>query len=90
MNAKGQIWQYIIGGLIALAVVIIILLIFYRGTERGYGGVEEKLSGLEDCDGDGAANMFDDCKCDEKIQSLPAGQSCPNPCTSPPVCKQKQ
>ncbi len=63
-NKKGMIWQYLIGGIIALFVVILILIIFSKGSGKAYDELNDRILGVGDCDGDLVSNLYDKCPCD--------------------------
>ncbi|MBI4983555.1 hypothetical protein HZC32_02825 [Candidatus Woesearchaeota archaeon] len=62
-KADSNLWWIIVVAIIAIVVVILILMWFSKSGERAFGGIEEKISGLSDCDKDNTADMFDKCPC---------------------------
>jgi hypothetical protein len=50
---------------ILLITIIVIVAVFTRLFGKEASQIEEKISGLDDEDGDGIVNMFDDCPCRE-------------------------
>jgi len=67
-DKKGQIWRYLITGIIALVVIVVIVLIFTKGGDKAAKEIESKFDDLGDTDGDGIANLFDQCKGSEGSQ----------------------
>jgi hypothetical protein len=61
LGKKGQIWRYLIGGIIALLVVVLVLLFFNRGADKGFGSIGDQFDSFNDSDGDGVADYFDNC-----------------------------
>ncbi len=59
--------------LIAAAIIAILIVIFLVMWFRGTGGeafdvINKQIVGLNDCDGDKAADSFDKCPCDPNVQ----------------------
>jgi hypothetical protein len=68
MNKKGMGGKVV--GIIITLTIGFILLIWILGFSKGgldklFTGLGDKIEDLEDCDQDGAANMFDKCPCTE-------------------------
>ena len=92
MNKKGQMWKYIVGGVLALVILIVIIIIFSKGTGVAYDDLKDKLDGAKDCDKDGAINLFDKCPCDDSVQDtwpedLKVTKECRLTCTDEDVKK---
>lgn len=65
-DKKGDLtWQQIALAIVAIVVVILVILWFRSGGEKGFGFVGQKIGELKDCDGDKVADMFDKCPCKE-------------------------
>ena len=67
ISKRGQMWRYLIGGIIALIVLIVVIVFFTRGGKQAYGGLGEKIGELQDCDKDTVADLFDKCPCDPSV-----------------------
>ncbi len=67
INKKGmsQMWWIISAAIIALLVVIFIIIWFKGSGEKAFDTVGDKIGGLNDCDCDNVADMFDKCACSE-------------------------
>jgi len=77
MNKKGMTWEQIVLAIIAVVVVVLVIWWFRSGGDKAYGQVDDKLSGLGDCDNDNVANMFDKCICDPNYgEKLETGKKC--------------
>ena len=68
-------WWVIGGAILVIVMVIFILIWFQGGGTKAFNSISEQLGGLEDCDGDTAADRFDDCPCNRAIQELTADQT---------------
>ncbi len=68
-NKKGALsWEYIIVGVLVLVVLIVVLMIFSKGAEKGGDSLLEKIEGTKhDTDKDGVANYLDKCPCDPEV-----------------------
>ena len=76
IGKKGQIWRYLVGGIIALFVVIMVLFFFNRGADKGYSTIEGTFDSFEDADEDGVADFLD--KCENTPQGIEVdGKGCP-------------
>jgi len=67
MNSKkgmSQMWWIIAVAILTLVIVILILLFFRNSSGRLFGGIDERIDSLGDCDNDGFANFNDQCVCD--------------------------
>ena len=62
-NRKGMIFPIVVMGVIAVAVMLIMISWFARDASRGSEGFSTALSSTGDCDNDGASNFIDDCPC---------------------------
>ncbi|PIN76703.1 hypothetical protein COV17_01415 [Candidatus Woesearchaeota archaeon CG10_big_fil_rev_8_21_14_0_10_36_11] len=74
-NAMSQMWWIIGTAFLVLVVVLLILLFFRSGSTKAFDTIDNQIGGLGDCDGDKAADAFDDCKCNPSIQDLSEGQT---------------
>ena len=59
-----QMWWVIGGALLVIIIVILILVWFRGGGTKAFDTIDDQLGGLQDCDGDNAADRFDECPCD--------------------------
>ncbi len=76
LGTKGQIWRYLIGGIIALFVIIMVLFFFNRGADKGYSTIEDTFDSFDDADEDGVADFLD--KCENTLQGIEVdGKGCP-------------
>ena len=76
-NKKGmeQLWWIIIVAAIAILVMILLVLWFRGSGQKGFGVIDQNIEGLEDCDEDRTADIFDDCVCDAgDNDGCPAGE----------------
>lgn len=84
-NKKGvsQTWWIIATAIIVLLVVILMVLWFRTSGGKAFETVGEKLEGLDDCDKDQVADIFDKCPCDASIlDEFPEGVTeCKTKCT---------
>ena len=69
-------WWVIGGAILVIVMVIFILIWFQSGGTKVFGSIDEQLGGLEDCDGDNAADRFDDCPCDPTKSELGENEQC--------------
>ncbi|MBT3814345.1 hypothetical protein HOE37_01355 [Candidatus Woesearchaeota archaeon] len=64
-NKKGsqQMWWIIVAAVLAI-LVMIFLMIWFKGTgDDAFDSIKDKVTGLNDCDNDNVADMFDKCPC---------------------------
>lgn len=73
-KGMSEIWWVLATAVIVLVVVILVLVFFKTGSGKLFGGIEEQISWLEDCDKDNVADFYDKCPCNPAIQDVfPAG-----------------
>ncbi len=77
-KGQGRSFWIIVTAIIALVVVVLIIWWFRSGGGKAFSEVESKIESLGDCDGDGAANMFDKCPCTPVTgEENPEAEGCP-------------
>lgn len=68
-NKKGEItFETIIVVAILLITLIVIVVWAGGGFKKLFGGVDEKIGGLQDCDDDKTTDLYDKCPCDSSVQ----------------------
>lgn len=54
-----------IAGFVLVIIIVMLILVWFKGAgDQGFEVIGDQIDTLGDCDGDGAANMFDKCPCD--------------------------
>jgi len=66
-NKKGITWQQLVLAILAVFVVVLVIVWFKGGGEKGFEFVKGKIGELEDSDKDSVADMFDKCPCDDRV-----------------------
>jgi len=81
MNKKGmEMWWILAGAALAIFAVIILALVFKSSGEKGFGFIDKNIEGLNDCDKDRVADIYDKCKYDPAISDeFPAGTTACGP-----------
>ena len=62
-KGEGSLWSYLMGGIIALLVVLTMWLIFSRGSGKAGDVFDKQIAGFDDFEGDGIKDFQDDCPC---------------------------
>ncbi len=77
MNKKGmEMWWIIGAAVLALLAVIFLAIIFKSSGEKGFGFIDKNIEGLNDCDKDRVADLYDKCKYDPAIgEEFPEGRT---------------
>ena len=72
-SKKGMMWSYLIAVMIAILVLVVVMLYFYKGANKGYDGINKQVDSqsamFDDCDDDGTTNVLDKCPCDPRVGS---------------------
>lgn len=68
-NKKSQLYRYLVGGLIAIFVIAVVVVVFNTLFGKEAGHVSDQIENLGDTDSDGVTDMFDNTCCD-----TPAGE----------------
>ena len=67
-SKKGVLsWEYIVVGAMVLVVLIVVLIIFTSGADKGKEEILDKLESAKDSDGDGTPDLLDKCDCDARV-----------------------
>lgn len=76
-KAMSEMW-WIIGGAVLVLIIVILILVWFRGSGgKAVGGINKQIEGLQDCDKDQVADLFDKCPCDPAVQeTLESGKTC--------------
>jgi len=90
-NKKGMDMpmNVIIIALILITVAIILLAVFTGMFKKEGSELDKKIRGLQDCDDDKVANMFDKCPCDQEIENCPSKEKLIS-CDPTPKCGPKK
>ncbi|MBW3014936.1 hypothetical protein KY330_00780 [Candidatus Woesearchaeota archaeon] len=64
-KGQGFTWETLITATIVILVGVIVIFIFRSYINKQTGAIDTQLASLGDCDCDGIANMFDECKCEK-------------------------
>ncbi|MBI2573379.1 hypothetical protein HYV86_05945 [Candidatus Woesearchaeota archaeon] len=94
-NGSSEMWWIIIGATIAMVVLVLLIIWFKSGGDKGFGVINENIEGSNDCDKDRVVDLFDRCVCiagDEngKVEGCPeetaATKFAPDGKTAKPEC----
>ncbi len=56
-----QLWWILGVAILVIVVIVVYLLFFNQGIDKGKGVIDDQFDGLGDSDGDGVRNSFDKC-----------------------------
>ena len=62
-----EMWWIIIGAVLALLAVILLAMVFTSSGKKGFNVIDKNIEGLNDCDKDRVADLYDKCKYDPAI-----------------------
>jgi len=88
-KAAGGMFWYLIEAALALSVLFVMIYFIYDifvGKQIAQAGELTEFV-AEDCDGDNAAGLNDDCPCNDAEQNLKKGEKCPDG-ISPPSARE--
>jgi hypothetical protein len=77
-KAQSQMWWIIIAAVIAVVVSVLIIMWFKGAGDKGFGGVSDTISKLDDSDKDDVADYFDKCPCEPASGLNAKYEGCPS------------
>ena len=89
-NKKGDIWWWLVAGLVAIVGGIFIIIGGTGGINKAFASTKERFNDLDDYDNDRVQNIYDKCPCTAAIAAEDEQlRGCPKP-TSVAVAQQDQ